>query len=101
MEIDKDNANPTILNPSDLPSRHRESSVKKRENGGTGLFDDLIPAYTYLSDPFESSSVSASDSDDYSVDEIDEQEIYGETPPHTVSFSLGRACFAHPSTSLD
>jgi len=80
MEIDKDNANPTILNPSDLPSRRRESSVKKRENGGTGLFDDLIPAYTYLSDPFES-SVSASDSDDFSVDDIDEQEIYGETPP--------------------
>jgi len=74
--MDKDNANPTILNSSDLPSRRRDSSVKKRENGGTGLFDDLIPAYTYLSDPFESSSVSASDSDDYSVDDIDEQEIY-------------------------
>jgi hypothetical protein len=95
MEIDKENANPTILNPSDLPSRRRESSVKKREDGGTGLFDDLIPAYTYLSDPFEP-HVSASESDDNSVDDIDEQEIYGETCPTPLlclSSHLGRASF--------
>ncbi|KAF2277494.1 uncharacterized protein EI97DRAFT_374739 [Westerdykella ornata] len=75
MELDKDNANPTILNPSDLPSRRRESSVKKREDGGTGLFDALVPSYTYLSDPFEP-SVSSCDSDDDSVEDIDELEIY-------------------------
>jgi hypothetical protein len=80
MEIDKDNANPTILNPSDLPSRRRESSVKKREDGGTGLFDDLVPAYNYMSDPFER-PLSSDDSDDDSVEDIDEQEIYGELPP--------------------
>jgi hypothetical protein len=73
---DKDNANPTILNPSDLPSRRRDSAVKRRDDGGTGLFDDLIPRYNYLSDPFDE-SVSASDSDDEAVDNIDEQEIYG------------------------
>ncbi|KAF2013416.1 hypothetical protein BU24DRAFT_350384 [Aaosphaeria arxii CBS 175.79] len=75
MEDDKQNANPTILNPSDLPSRHREAVAKKREDGGTGLFDDLIPAYNYLNDPFEQ-SYSSSDSDDGSVEDIDEQEIY-------------------------
>ncbi|KAF2118253.1 hypothetical protein BDV96DRAFT_611035 [Lophiotrema nucula] len=75
MELDKDNANPTILNPSDLPSRRRELAVKKREDGGTGLFDELIPAYTYLNDPFDG-PVSSSDSDDDSVEDIDEQEIY-------------------------
>ncbi|KAF2187863.1 hypothetical protein K469DRAFT_704826 [Zopfia rhizophila CBS 207.26] len=75
MEPDKDNANPTILNPSDLPSRRRESSVKKREDGGTGLFDDLVSSYNYLGDPFER-PVSSSDSDDDSVEDIDEQEIY-------------------------
>ncbi|KAF2786268.1 hypothetical protein K505DRAFT_368371 [Melanomma pulvis-pyrius CBS 109.77] len=75
MELDKDNANPTILNPSDLPSRHRESAARKREDGGTGLFHDLIPQYNYLSDPFDH-PVSASDSDDDSVEDIDEQEIY-------------------------
>ncbi|CAI9627056.1 hypothetical protein GT037_006942 [Alternaria burnsii] len=76
MELDKDNANPTILNPSDLPSRRSESTVKRRDDGGTGLFDDLIPRYNYLSDPFDDSvSASASDSDDARED-IDEQEIY-------------------------
>jgi hypothetical protein len=77
---DKDNANPTILNPSDLPSRRRDSTVKRRDDGGSGLFDDLIPRYNYLSDPFDE-SVSASDSDDDAVDNIDEQEIYGALTP--------------------
>lgn len=78
MDPDKDNANPTILNASDLPSRRRESSVKKNEGAaGVGLFDDLIPPYSYLHDPFEA-SLSSSDSDDGSVEDIDEQEIYGE-----------------------
>ncbi len=68
MELDKDNANPTILNPSDLPSRRRESAVTQR----TGLFDRLIPCF---SDPFDE-PVSPPDSDD-AAEEIDEQEIYG------------------------
>lgn len=73
---DKDNANPTILNPSDLPSRRSEAAAKKREEGGSRLFDDLVPRYNYLSDPFEE-PVSSSDSDDDAVESIDEQEIYG------------------------
>lgn len=74
---DKDNANPTILNASDLPSRRRESTVKRRDHGGTGLFDDLVPHYDPLSDPFADTS-SSSDSDyDDAIDGIDEQEIYG------------------------
>lgn len=74
---DKDNANPTILNPSDLPSRRSEGKVKSRNDGGTGLFDGLIPHYSYLSDPFDE-PLSASDSDDEgAVEGIDEQEIYG------------------------
>ncbi|KAK8181631.1 uncharacterized protein BKA78DRAFT_258260 [Phyllosticta capitalensis] len=76
MDPDKDNANPTILNPSDLPSRRRESTVKKRERAGVGLFDDLIPDHSYLNDPFDQ-PLSLSDSDNDSVSEdIDEQEIY-------------------------
>lgn len=80
---DKDNANPTILNPSDLPSRRRESTVKRRDDGGTGLFDSLVPRYNYLNDPFLDPA-SPSDSDDdidaddaRAVEDIDEQEIYG------------------------
>ncbi|KAH9878995.1 hypothetical protein J1614_002430 [Plenodomus biglobosus] len=76
MELDKDNANPTILNPSDLPSRRRESTGRRQQNGGTGLFADLIPRYSPLTDPFDA-PVSASDSEDDDAPEaIDEQEIY-------------------------
>lgn len=90
MDPDKDNANPTILNPSDLPSRRRESSVKKREGAGVGLFDDLIPAYSYLNDPFDAPQ-SSDDSDDGSVEDIDEQEIYGEQRAAKLS-ALRPAC---------
>lgn len=79
MDLDKDNINPTIVNPSDLPSRRRESTVKRRDNGGSGLFDDLIPRYNFLSDAFDE-PVSASDSDDDAPEHIDEQEIYGQQP---------------------
>ncbi|KAF2203751.1 hypothetical protein GQ43DRAFT_469705 [Delitschia confertaspora ATCC 74209] len=75
MADNKDNANPTILNASDLPSRRRDSIAKKREDGGTGLFDGLVPSYNYLSDPFEY-PLSSSDSDEDSAEDIDEQEIY-------------------------
>jgi len=75
MDPNKDNANPTILNASDLPSRRRDAVVETRKDGGTGLFDGLIPAYSYLNDPFEQYVSSDDDSDD--VEKIDEQEIYG------------------------
>lgn len=84
MDPNKDNANPTILNASDLPSRRQANAAKPRADGGTGLFDGLVPATTTLPDPFDSyADSSASDSDD--VEEIDEQEIYGAplpSPPH-------------------
>ncbi|KAF2088110.1 hypothetical protein K490DRAFT_73094 [Saccharata proteae CBS 121410] len=74
MDPDKDNANPTILNPSDLPSRRRESASKSRQHAGT-LFDELAPAPPYSTDPF-AQPLSSSDSDDDSVEDIDEQEVY-------------------------
>lgn len=81
MDLDKDNANPTVLNASDLPSRRRESTVTRREDGGTGLFDDLIPPYNYLSDPFGQVSTPSDSEEDDSVEAIDEQEIYGRFRP--------------------
>jgi hypothetical protein len=80
---DKDNANPTILNASDLPSRRREAPVRRRDDGGTGLFDDLIPPYSYLDDAFDQ-ALSSSDSDDDAVEQIDEQEVYGQSRPSRV-----------------
>lgn len=74
--MEKDNLNPTILDPSDLPSRRRESTTRRRDEGGAGLFDDLIPRYSYLSDPFDDHAAST-DSDEDVREDIDEQEIYG------------------------
>ena len=87
MDVDKQNVNPTILNASDLPSRRREAPARSRDDGGSGLFDTLIPRYNYLNDPFDhvdSSSDTASDevssgSDDDIPEYIDEQEVYGES----------------------
>lgn len=94
MEVDnKDNANPTIINPSDLPSRRRSTPTEKRP----GIFDTLIPPYP---DVAHSHSVGAaspvsSDSEDETREEIDEQEVYDlissiQDPEHPLSLgSLG------------
>ncbi|KAF2459973.1 hypothetical protein BDY21DRAFT_369879 [Lineolata rhizophorae] len=77
MEPDnKQNANPTIINPSDLPSRRRASAVKRHGDGAAGLFDGLVPPYAYFNDPFDRSSRESSLDEDDVVEEIDEQEIY-------------------------
>jgi hypothetical protein len=82
MDDNVQNANPTVLNASDLPSRRRESTVKHGKDGGTGLFDSIQPNLTYPYNAFDS-HVSSSDSedDDDSVEDIDEQEIYGPRKP--------------------
>ncbi|KAK0288493.1 hypothetical protein LTR54_006772 [Friedmanniomyces endolithicus] len=94
MEADKDNANPTIINSSDLPSRRRSAPTAKR----AGLFDALAPAYPSLVDASSSpepSSSEASSSSDEETEEIDEQEVYDlistiSDPEHPLSLgSLG------------
>jgi hypothetical protein len=77
MEENLDNANPTILNASDLPSRRREDTVKQRQDGSTGLFDSILPAYSYPYNSIEAPSSPEDSEDDESPEEIDEQEIYG------------------------
>lgn len=92
MEVDnKDNANPTILNPSDLPSRRQ---TKLATDKPAGLFDSLLPAHPL---PVDFSSVHSSPSSDDEEDreEIDEQEVYDlissiSDPEHPLSLgSLG------------
>jgi hypothetical protein len=97
------NANPTILNTTDLPTRQRKSPKAKNAlvagqeyYEGTVFYNDL--ALPELTDPFalrSSYSSGESESDDNDNDEnvyeepIDEQEIYGTSPlfnrkiPHT------------------
>ncbi|KAK0118102.1 hypothetical protein ONS95_012407 [Cadophora gregata] len=71
-----DNANPTILSESELPT-HRQ----RRRNRGdgtkkSGIRELLMAKPTYALDPFYMSDFSDTDSDDSSVEPIDEQEIY-------------------------
>jgi hypothetical protein len=79
MDVDLENSNPTVLNPSDLPTRRRVSNIKQREDGGTGLFDSIQPALSYPYTVFDTPSTSESedDEDDDSPEDIDSQEIYG------------------------
>lgn len=101
MDAGKDNANPTIINPNDLPSRRRAtpSAAKPR-----GIFDALAPQYPslapgssspeLLSDLSDSASNDEDDDDD-DREEIDEQEVYDlistiTDPEHPLSLgSLG------------
>lgn len=74
-----DNANPTILNISELPSHgHR-----RRQNEGSankdGIRDLLMSKPSYSLDPFYMSDFSDTDSEDSSVEPIDVHEIYGQS----------------------
>lgn len=84
MDDGLQNANPAVLNASDLPSRRRDSTSKQRKDGGTGLLDAMLPAYSYPYTAFDFSPPSspslASSSDEESIEDIDEQEIYGTSP---------------------
>ena len=83
------NANPTIRNASDLPSRRgRSSSSFSSKKTSLGLFSSTVPASAYAPDPFSPAGSSDSENsyDDDTVEPIDEQEIYGESR-HSFSFS--------------
>lgn len=92
MEADKDNANPTVINSFDLPSRRRSTPAAKRP----GIFDALAPAYPNLPDRVSSlEGLSDASVSDEEREEIDEQEVYDlissiSDPEHPLSLgSLG------------
>lgn len=70
------NANPVVLNPSDLPTRKRRIASQGADGKNASIF--TYPAPVNSTDPFLQSAISeASDSDDeYEAEAIDEQEIY-------------------------
>ncbi|KAL9126626.1 MAG: hypothetical protein Q9217_004346 [Psora testacea] len=71
------NANPTIRNASDLPSRRRQDTTQSSHKSPLGLFSTTVPASAYLPDPFSPLTLSESEGSDDDADEpIDEQEIY-------------------------
>src|SRR2546421_2935128 len=74
---DGKNANPTIISPSDLPTRRRKVSMDTPQPNGLGIFSHPSPAY--INDPFFQAfnANPGSDSDaDSEVEPIDEQEIF-------------------------
>ncbi|KAI1334138.1 hypothetical protein F5Y15DRAFT_409902 [Xylariaceae sp. FL0016] len=75
--MEKDNANPTILNTSQLPTRQSRKKVAVR-NGTLSNLHDVMRKPEYLSTPFchvPWSHDSESD-DEFVAEPIDEQEIY-------------------------
>ncbi|KKF97365.1 MIP18 family protein [Ceratocystis platani] len=106
MASEKDNANPTVLNPSELPTRHKPKVVR---SGPDSRYDDIIFSRpTHMGRSLAGETLAGSDADsrwfsatggngfnedDLSEDPIDEQEIYDlistiSDPEHP--FSLGQ-----------
>lgn len=77
--MDKDNASPTILNASQLPTRQRMKKRVLQDDFDGGLLAEITRRPSYLSG--SSSDVPWSDEsetdDDFTDEPIDEQEIYG------------------------
>lgn len=76
------NANPTIRNASDLPSRRWHGVTHQTSSkGALGLLTSTIPPSAYIPDPFfqcpESPDHESTSEDNEVTEPIDEQEIYG------------------------
>lgn len=80
VKMEKDNANPTILNTSQLPTRKGKKGRKVQRSAGPRI-TELMRKPQYLSDPFYDISWSGSDDtasdDEFTAEPIDEQEVYG------------------------
>ena len=87
--MEKDNANPTILNTEQLPTRQKGKKGRKvagkklaKVDNGEALVREVMRKPEYLDSTFNDIEVpwsdpdSASD-DEYTIEPIDEQEIYG------------------------
>ena len=70
------NANPVVLNPSDLPTRKRKGSGQLLDGQKTSIL--AFPAVRPSDDPLYNLALSnnGDSSDDEEIEEIDEQEIY-------------------------
>ncbi|RDL33169.1 FAM96B-like protein [Venustampulla echinocandica] len=93
--VELDNANPTILSAAELPSRREGRKIKELSSGNHGIRDLLMGNPSYAIDPFYMSDFSDTDTDDSTLEPIDEQEIYDliapiQDPEHPLSLaSLG------------
>lgn len=72
-----DNANPTILSASELPTRRQQRKGRDASAKVEGIRALLMAKPSDALDPFYLSDFSETDSDDSTIEPIDEQEIYG------------------------
>lgn len=83
-----DNANPTVLNVSELPARRERRQRKDQPEKGS-ILDRLYGKQSWERNPYYTLAYSDADLDDTSENEpIDEQEIYGELIKSQTSFIL-------------
>jgi hypothetical protein len=73
-----DNANPTVLSASELPMR-RQRKDRDAASKVEGIRAILMANPSDMLDPFYLSDFSDTDSDDSTIQPIDEQEIYGKS----------------------
>ncbi|OTB19092.1 hypothetical protein K445DRAFT_53445 [Daldinia sp. EC12] len=75
--MEKDNANPTILNTSQLPTRQRKKGRRVQKDDAAKI-SKIMRKPQYLSDPFYDISWSddTESDDEFTAEPIDEQEVY-------------------------
>ena len=73
---DLQNANPTIINAADLPTRKRRQSSNKDTRRSQSIFDYPAPATFSDSLNAQEQSLSSDTDDESAVEPIDEQEVY-------------------------
>ncbi|KAH9894611.1 FAM96B protein [Xylariomycetidae sp. FL2044] len=78
MDRDKDNANPTILNTSQLPTRQTRKKAAGSNNTLELKLNSILPKPSYLAPPIYDLpwSHDTESEDDFTAEPIDEQEIY-------------------------
>ncbi|RYP41113.1 hypothetical protein DL767_001274 [Monosporascus sp. MG133] len=76
--MEKDNANPTILNTSQLPTRQRKRRTVSLGGAADKLDELFLRKFDYPSPPFSDTpwSDDTESSDEFTVEPIDEQEIF-------------------------
>jgi hypothetical protein len=82
-----DNANPTVLSASELPTR-RQRKDRNAAAKVEGIRAILMANPSDTLDPFYMSEFSDTDSDGSTIQPIDEQEIYGKFKSRVLSYSI-------------
>jgi hypothetical protein len=74
-----DNANPTVLNATDLPTRRGRDGASKKKVAGSEIQEllEMKSRYTIQDSDLSDPESELESDEDVTVEPIDEQEIYG------------------------